>query len=342
MFKSSYFFRFGFLLISAFIIFACSNEKESRSKADSIADTAESDKSLALISAQLEKEPGNAGLFHQRAQLYLKEKNFQNAFTDINQAIKLDSSRADFFQTLSDIFFASGKIYNSKDALEKCLQADPENNDCRSRLAEIFFILKKYNEALQHTALMIQKNPHDPKAYFIQGMVSKEAGDTTGAIRNFQKAIEKDDGFYNAYMQLGVLFTARNNAVCLEYFNSALKINPRSEEALYGRALWEQEHDALDEAIRDYTSIAQLNPKNKNAHFNLGYIHYTYLKVYDQAIKHYDDAIASDSNYPEAFYNRGLCYEALGNITQAKSDYEKAVSLRPDYKPALQGINRIK
>jgi tetratricopeptide (TPR) repeat protein len=135
----------------------------------------------------------------------------------------------------------------------------------------------------------------------------------------------------------------KNNMLALQYFNGALKVKPQSEEALYGRAMWYQEHmQDYDKAIQDYTSIIQLNPRNRNAHFNLGYIHYQYLKVYDQAIKHYSDAINADAAYAEAFYNRGLVYETVGNIMAAKSDYTKAIELRPGYVLASDGLQRVR
>ncbi|HRU18359.1 MAG TPA: tetratricopeptide repeat protein, partial [Bacteroidia bacterium] len=107
-------------------------------------------------------------------------------------------------------------------------------------------------------------------------------------------------------------------------------------------ALWYQDHQEYNKAIQYYTEIIQINPKNKNAHFNLGYIHHEYLKVYDQAIKHYTDAINADPNYAEAYYNRGLCYEYVGNITAAKEDYTKALQLRQNnYPHAKEGLERV-
>jgi tetratricopeptide (TPR) repeat protein len=65
------------------------------------------------------------------------------------------------------------------------------------------------------------------------------------------------------------------------------------------------------------------------------------LKVYDEAIKHYSHAIDADPNYAEAFYNRGLCYETVGNIMAAREDYQRATQLKPDYKVAEDGLKRV-
>ncbi|MFI5218277.1 MAG: tetratricopeptide repeat protein [Bacteroidia bacterium] len=332
---------FLIVLISVFI--SCNNKQEKKSEAPIIAtDTTEVGKAVVTISEKINAEPNNAGLYSQRSKLYILQQNFQNALDDINKAISIDSTHADYYLTLSDLYFTANKTFNAKAALEKCLTLDPKNTTAHLKLAEIFFIVRKYEEAFSHLQSILQNEPDNTKAFFMRGMIYKENGDTTKAISNFQTCIEKDNNFYDAYMQLGVIYTAKNDKLALQYFNGAIKIKPQSEEAFYGRGLFYQDHNELDKAIRDYTSIIQFNPKSARAHFNLGYIHYAFLKVYGQAIKHYSDAIAANENYAEAWYNRGLCYEAVGNIAAAKDDYDKAISIRPGYELAMQGLERLK
>jgi tetratricopeptide (TPR) repeat protein len=175
----------------------------------------------------------------------------------------------------------------------------------------------------------------------MSGINFKEKGDTNRAVNDFRSAIEADPNYYNAYMQLGMIFHLRNDPISEGYFNNAIRIRPNSEEALYGRGLWYQENDQLDKAIQDYTTIVQLNPTNKSAHFNLGYIHQVYLNLFSEAIKHYDRAIQADFQYAEAFYNRGLCYEALGNLDASESDYRSAIKIRQSYPSAEQGLKRV-
>lgn len=334
---------FYFLFSFCIFLHACKNKPDGQAGSElNTRDTSELGKEIEKLSLEIIKDSTNADMLHSRAQLYIKKKEFQLSMADVNRAISIDSSKKYFYLTQADLFFAANKMFNAKSALEKCIALDDTNYEAHSKLAEIFFIVKKYNDALIHTSVILKSRPRDHKTFFIQGMVYKETGDTAKAINNFQTAIEYNQQYYDAYMQLGVLYQARNSPVCLDYFTGALKIKPQSEEAFYGRALYLQDHNELDKAIQDYTSITQINANNKNAHFNLGYIHYTYLKVYDQAIKHYSDAITADANYAEAYYNRGLCYEAVGNISAAKTDYEKALALRPGYDLALKGMERIK
>jgi tetratricopeptide (TPR) repeat protein len=209
------------------------------------------------------------------------------------------------------------------------------------KLAELHFYVREYKQSVNYLDQVLMKDRHNSKAYFMKGMNFKEMGDTTKAISSFQTTIEQNPEYYAAYMQLGILYQVKNDPLAVQYYNSALNLNPRSTEAIYGRAMYHQENQEYNKAITDYTQILQLEPNNANAHFNLGYIHQVDLKIYDQAIKHYTDAIAADPQYAEAYYNRGLTYETLGNIAAAAADYKLAIQFRGEYPAAEAGLRRV-
>ncbi|MBK7855429.1 MAG: tetratricopeptide repeat protein [Bacteroidetes bacterium] len=317
------------------------NQKNGKDEEGSVADSLSGNKQINELTILIKSEPGNAALLFKRAKAYEEEKNLTAAFTDLEKAVQLDSTKTEYLMLMSDISFKLNKIKNSKACLEKVRGIDPENYDAALRLSELYLYVRQNNLSIQYADTVLGKQPDNGKALLLKGFNLKEKGDTTGAVKVFQKAVEYDQQFFEAYVQLGVLFQAQNNKLALEYYNNALRIKPNAEDALYGRGLWYQDHSEINKAIQDYTSIIQLNPKNKNAHFNLGYIHQSLLKVYDEAAKHYTRAIEADPSYVEAYYNRGVCYETLGNISMARVDYEKAIEIKPDYEPAKNGLSRM-
>jgi tetratricopeptide (TPR) repeat protein len=180
-----------------------------------------------------------------------------------------------------------------------------------------------------------------PRAFFIKGMAYREMGDTAKAVQNLQIAVEKDQQYYDAYMQLGLIFSTKHNPLAADYFKNALNIRPKSIEAYYGLGMFFQSVEEYNKAIESYTTILKIDPKYKYAHFNLGYIHLVYLKVYDAAIKHFTDAIIVDPNYAEAYYNRGYSFELRGDINNARTDYIQAMKIKPNYSKAVEGMNRL-
>ena len=331
-----------FITVSLLMAFySCNNKKNESDSKNSVVDSSSANKAITELTQQITANPSDAALFFKRAKAYEADKNLVSSYDDLEKAIQLDSNKTEYLMFMSDVSFRLNKIKNAKACLEKARGMDSGNYDAALRLSEIYLYVRQNAISILYADTVLDKQPDNGKALLLKGFNLKEKGDTTGAIKVFQKAVEYDQQFFEAYMQLGILFQSKNDKLALDYFNNALRIKPNAEDALYGRGLWYQDHNEINKAIQDYTSIIQINPANKNAHFNLGYIHQSILKVYDEATKHYTRAIEADPTYVEAYYNRGVCYETVGNISMARLDYEKAIELRPDYNPAKEGLARI-
>jgi tetratricopeptide (TPR) repeat protein len=334
-----------FALYLTVTFLSCGQGKEQEApenNQDSAATAPAATAALADLEEKVRQDPNNSLYLHELSKAYIAEKRFEEALQNINKAILLDSTNAAFYLTMADLSFAANRTYNAKQSLEKALQLDPSNIEAMLRLAELNLIVRKHSESVELLNKVLELDNKNTTAWFMRGINFKENGDTNRAVRDFQSAIEADPEFYNAYMQLGMIFQLRNDPASEGYFTNAIRVKPGSEEALYGRGLWYQDHNQLDKAIQDYTTIIQMNPQNKNAHFNLGYIHQIHLNIFPEAIKHYTRAIEADPRYAEAFYNRGLCYEAVGNLDAAQGDFRSALMIRPVYPVAEQGLNRVK
>ncbi|HOY31037.1 MAG TPA: tetratricopeptide repeat protein [Bacteroidales bacterium] len=326
------------LTLLMFMIFACGNNHKP-GMADAGTDSLPSD--LTGITGKINADPKNAELYNQRALLYLEKNDPDKALKDINKAITINPENSLYLRTLSDIFFATGKIKNCEDALKKACEINPDDAEAVLKLAELSFYMKDYKKTFEYTDKAQKMDKLNARADFIRGMVHKDMGDTAKAVRSFQITVEKDPEYFHAYMQLGLMYAAKHSKLAIDYFNNALNINPQSMEALYSLALFYQDNGEYNKAIEKYTTLLKIDPKYKYAHYNLGYIHLVYLQVYDVAVKHFTDAINADPNYAEAYYNRGYCYELLGNVMYARSDYQQALKIKVNYQKAVDGLNRI-
>ena len=80
--------------------------------------------------------------------------------------------------------------------------------------------------------------------------------------------------------------------------------------------LYYQEIGQLKEAEADYATLLASDPKDPDAHHNLGYIALRYKEDYPAAIRHFTDAIRYNPEYAEAYYHRGLAESAWATEPQ--------------------------
>ena len=141
-------------------------------------------------------------------------------------------------------------------------------------------------------------------------------------------------------MQLGILFSVKKNPLAVEYFNTALKIEPKSIEAFYGKGRFLQNVEDYENALKTYESLLAISPENQDAVFNTAAIYYEQKKYVD-AIKKFEVTLTRDENFYRGYYGRGICYEALGEKQKAIEDYRHCLSINPDFEPAVMQLDAI-
>ena len=327
------------LVVISFLMFSCGNPAKEENK--QVVEGLNIPKPLLELNSKIESNPKNGDLYNELAKYYFEAKDAASALKDIQMAISLDSTKANYFLTLSDVYFVMGSSGYAKAALEKCVLLDSKNVEGLLKLAELYLYVKQLKTSIQYLDKVLKIDINNPKAYFIKGMNFKELGDTAKAISSFETTVEQDPDYYDAFMQLGIIAAAKHNALAVEYFKSAILLNSKSIEAYYSLGMFYQDHGELNRAIEAYTAILQIDPKNKNANYNLGYIHFEYLKLYDKALEYFSKSFEADKKYYTAVYMRGLCYETLGNVKAAKADYTTAIEINYGYQKAIEGIKRL-
>lgn len=280
-------------------------------------------------------------LRYERSQLMKLRGNITGAYQELERVVQLDSTKAEYYLALADVAFRALQVPRSVEAFEACLRLDPKNTEACLRLAELYFYLKAYPKAIESANNALRLNDRLSRGYSIKGFVYKESGDTARAISSFQTVLDLDPENYDVQRELGRIYAAKKDPLALQYYNNALRIRPGSGEILYNRGLYYQETGQLDNAEADYEALLAQDPKDPDAHHNLGYIALRYRQNYPEAVKHFNDAVRYNPEYVEAYYHRGLAEERMGDRSSAFKDYQQALNIYPSFGLAKEGIKRI-
>jgi tetratricopeptide (TPR) repeat protein len=330
------------LSLSLFFIFSCKTEKNKNNDIEESMVDAAGDSVLIAFNERIKKNPNDANVYHERALYYFEEKNnVDAALADMGRVFAVDTLTAKYFITLADLYLAKRMAGNVKASLNKAIEIDAKNVAAITKLAELNLYIKDYNACLKAADDVLKIDVHNPRAYFIKGIAFKELGDSTKAVSSFQTVIEQDPDYYNAYVELGLLYSSIKNPVALDYFNNALNINPKSIEVYYGIGMFAQETGNYNKAIEAYNTILKIDSTYNDAHFNLGYIHLVYLKDYPKAVLYYSNNIKFHPTNFEAYYMRGMSYQKMNDKQNAEADYRKALGIYPQYEPAALALGNL-
>ncbi len=296
---------------------------------------------LQNLNKQIMNSPAIDSLYRKRAKLYIKLEDFELALGDAKRALALDSTTSANYLLLTDVYYVTNQTRLAKETLERALKQLPNDKEANLKMAELYFYVKKYQESLNHINQALVADPYMSKAYFLKGMNYMEIGDTAKAISSMQTAVEQDNEYYTAYMQIGLLYSYKKNPLCIAYFDNALRIHPKSSEALYAKAKYFQDVKKIKEAKSIYMQVLSFEPTHKNSLYNLGAISLGIENDPKAARQFFTDAINADPDYTEAWFARGVANEKLNDKKAAVSDYKMALKITTNYEPALSALNKL-
>ncbi len=318
------------------LIAGCSGNEGTTAKSDgSAADSTQL--AIAAVSEKIGANPNDPALLIERSKLYQLVGNYKAGFEDANKAIGIDSLKAPYWLEYGKSAFAIGNYLRSEEGYMICVRLDSSNTDCLIKLAEFYLFRSNPKMALAYANQALKIDVNLARPYFIKGWTFMMAGDTGKASTSYQTAVELDPNFYDAYIQLGILASKAKKDVSLDYFNSAIAVRPTTIEAYYFKGTFLQNRGRNEEAIKTYNEIIAIDSAYAQAWYNIGYIKLTQENKPDSAIEFFSKAIAVDRNY----YNRGYCQELLGEKSKAANDYKLSMGLRNDFTLAKEGLARV-
>ena len=158
-------------------------------------------------------------------------------------------------------------------------------------------------EAINRLTDILKNNSQNPYTYFQRAIEFSLIQDHTSAIEDLNKTIVLNPQLALAYFCRANI---RYNKLLYEFQN-----NQNKEEL--GQGNIDKVKINLDLIQQDYETTLALLPSFSFAHFNLANV-LCAQKEYEEAIKHYEEAIQIDHDFAEAYFNFGLTYIYIDNI----------------------------
>ena len=188
----------------------------------------------------------------------------------------------------------------------------------------------KYKQAIEQYDKSIELNPNYANAYNNRGTAKNSLGQHVEAIADYDEVIRLNPDHALAYTNRGVAKDSLGeHKDAITDYNQAIRLKPDYAEAYNNRG---NAKDCLGQhvdAINDYNQAIRLNPDYAEAYNNRGHAKYR-LGEHKDAITDYDKAIRLDPDYALAYINRGVAKNRLGRHVDAIADYDQAIRLNPD------------
>jgi len=186
---------------------------------------------------------------------------------------------------------------------------------------------KMYDEAIAAYQKAIELNPQYTNAYRYLGVAYRKKGMNDEAISAYKKAIELNPQYTEAHNELGIAYyNKKMYDEAISAYKKATETNPQYVSAYSNLGLAYRKKGMNDEAIGAYKKAIEINPKYTLAHNGLGLAYYD-KRMYDEAIAAYKKAIETNANYSAAYNNLAKAYYEEGEYELAIEHRDRAVEL---------------
>ncbi|MCL2098595.1 MAG: hypothetical protein FWH23_07570 [Bacteroidales bacterium] len=188
------------------------------------------------------------------------------ALNDADKAVTYYKKAMDAgFTAGGDVYADYAKVLKAKtdttaaiEALKTGFSLFPTNKEI------IFTLINTYMEKgeeptsiLPYVYKAIENDPDNASVYYVEGIVYEQLDDFVNAEKAYKTAIEKDENYFFAYYNLGVL-----------YYNEGARINNAAIDELDQNkyeALMAQAHDVFKQAILPLEKAYELNNAERSA-----------------------------------------------------------------------------
>jgi tetratricopeptide (TPR) repeat protein/CHAT domain-containing protein len=239
-----------------------------------------------------------------------------------------------------------GYLESALACYEKVIEMQPDFYEAWIDRSKVLDRLGRYQEATTnyYTAIALQSGNNkvftqqEAKELFNQGVDRYDVGDLEGAIAAYEKALEIDPKYYDAWNNLGnALKDLGRYSEAKAAFEKALEINPKFDYAWNGLGNALNNLNRYSEAKAAFEKALEIDPKFDYAWNGLGNT-LKGLGRYNEAIAAYEKALEIDPKFDYAWNNLGATLNDLGRYSEAKAAYEKALEIDPKYKSPWNGL----
>lgn len=262
--------------------------------------------------------------------IYTFTERYDIARTYLNKSYQINPGHPSvyfFFGLLEDElknYDQSTKYY------EKSLELETNNeykSDCENNIGANYKEQKNFTEAIKHYTASINYFPL-ALTYKNRGRIfADEMKDYSTAIMDFNKAIELDGKYLDAYWRrASAYYNLKNYSAALKDYKKVLELDSEQKKIYYSLGACYQNMKIYSTAIDYYTKYLYFYPNDKWAYNYRGFC-CGQIGDYGTAAANFTSAIMIDQNFALAYHNRGVTYKKLGSTEQANQDFARARQL---------------
>ena len=277
---------------------------------------------LAHIDKHSQVDKGMINMMEEYAVAYHKKKDVNNAIKFYKGVLKYKQDEPDIYTNIALCYVENKDFNNAKQILENGKQRFPNNKTISKTLNDLTTIITAQNSTNAYEAYKLK--------------------DYLKAIECY-KAITPQTK--ETYLGIAASYEGLNEPLsAVEYYKKALNLDPNNGDiaysigAIYANSQhWDEARTYLEKALVQkpnnndiISTLTEIKKVTSQIHLQKGAELFNSTK-HNEAITYFNKSISDNNLNADAYYYRGMAYDAINKKALAINDYKKAVEIKPEH-----------
>ncbi len=222
------------------------------------------------------------------------------------------------------------------------VQQHPDSTGLRLQLAYMLDSLNEHKKALQQLATLIAKDSLNYGLWFTKGEIAENGMDTLLAMESYSKAAKIYES-PDALLALANLYAERKNgrAIILCSRVKALGLGREYDaHSAFIVGVYYARKGNRENAIKMFDECIANNYTYMEAYIEKGLVYFD-EKKYDEALQVFEFAATVDNLYADAYYYQARCYEMMNKKDSAIEKFQQSLRLDNNLIEAKEGLKRL-
>lgn len=314
---------------------------------------------IADFNRAIEIDPVDEAFYVNRGDSYHLQYRNDLAIDDYGRALEINPQYDRAYNQRGNLYRDQGDYDLAIIDYTRAIEINPQALYFTNR-GLAYQYLRQPEKALADYSKAVEKDPLYTRGYYLQGDIYYDLASYDQAVVSYTRAIELDNDNDVYYADRGeAYYKLSKHDLAIADYSKAIEINPKNAQYFGNRARSYLVLGQYDQAISDYNLALALKPwNNYDLYFGRGKACQA-MKQYFKAADDFTMAINGGGGYvytidpktgkftviakiKEAYYERALCYEQLGQIQMAIADLEDALREDENYTEAKTALERLK
>ena len=270
-----------------------------------------------------------AGAHRLRGDIYYKIENYEKTYEDYSIALKLTPTNPEIYIDRAQIYFDLKQYLKAEADYRQALKIDESLLIPYAGLGRNYIHQKKYNEAEKVLNQLVKLSPDYSDGYYFRALAYFEQNKYDEAIEDMFYCLQLDDTD-NKVRNLFINYSEKNYPLSFSKVNVQVSSYPEKEEWYFIRAQLYEGKNNYKAAIKDYSKLIELSDiKFKSNLLSYRAKCYSDAGMFEQSIKDFEEAIASDSTDAYNYSSMGDTKRLMGDYKGAKECFTKAITVEP-------------